>query len=103
MPPLKTGKTLTKAQIDLLKRWIVQGAEWKPHWSFIPPQRPPLPEIKNKRWPHNPIDRFILARLEKEGLRASVEADKPTLLRRVTFDLTGLPPTLAELDAFLAD
>jgi hypothetical protein len=103
MPPLKTGKHLTGVQIDLLKRWIAQGAEWKQHWSFIKPERPPLPELKKNRWPRNPIDHFILARLEKEKLRPSDEADKPTLLRRVTFDLTGLPPTPAEVDAFLAD
>lgn len=103
MPPLKTGKHLTEEQIDLLKRWIDQGAEWKAHWSFIKPERSPLPEIKNKRWPRNPIDHFILARLEKDKLRPSVEADKPTLIRRVTFDLTGLPPTPDEVNAFLAD
>ena len=103
MPPLKTGKHLTEAQIDTLKRWIAQGAEWQPHWSFIKPERPPLPEIKNKRWPRNPIDQFILARLEEENLKPSPEADKATLIRRVTFDLTGLPPTPSEVDAFLAD
>jgi mono/diheme cytochrome c family protein len=103
MPPLKTGKHLTGTQIDLLRRWIAQGAEWKPHWSFIKPERPPLPEVKNKRWCRTPIDHFILARLEKERLSPSGEADKATLIRRVTFDLTGLPPTPEEVDAFLAD
>lgn len=103
MPPLDSGKQLTDAQIDLLKRWIVQGAEWKSHWSFIKPERPSLPEVKDARWPRNPIDQFILARLEKEGLETSTEADKVTLIRRVTFDLTGLPPTPGEVDAFLAD
>ncbi len=103
MPPLKTGKHLTTAQIDLLKRWIAQGAEWKSHWSFIKPERTAPPTIKNKSWPRNPIDNFILARLEKEKLKPSSEADKTTLIRRVTFDLTGLPPTPEEVDAFLAD
>ncbi len=103
MPPAKTGKTLTARQIDLLKRWIAQGAEWQAHWSFITPQRPPEPAVKNKRWPRNPIDTFILARLDKERLLPAKEADKATLIRRVTFDLTGLPPTPAEVDAFLAD
>src|SRR5436190_16012894 len=103
MPPLKTGKHLTDAQIDLLRRWIAQGAEWKPHWSFIKPERPPLPEVKNKRWPLTPIDQFVLARLEKERLSPSREADKATLIRRVTLDLTGLPPTPQEVEAFLAD
>ncbi|MBE0540782.1 MAG: PSD1 domain-containing protein [Verrucomicrobia bacterium] len=103
MPPLDSGKQLTEAQIDLLKRWIVQGAEWKSHWSFIKPELPSLPEVKDARWPRNPIDQFILSRLEKEGLETSTEADKITLIRRVTFDLTGLPPTPAEVDAFLAD
>jgi hypothetical protein len=103
MPPLKTGKHLSEAQIDLLRRWIAQGAEWQPHWSFIKPERSALPELKNKRWPRNPIDHFILARLEKENLKPTSEADKPTLLRRVTFDLTGLPPTPDEVNAFLAD
>ena len=103
MPPLKTGKTLDKTQIDLLRRWIAQGAEWKSHWSFIKPERPPLPNVKNKTWPRNPIDHFIAARLDKEKFKPGKEADKATLIRRVTFDLTGLPPTPAEVDAFLAD
>jgi hypothetical protein len=103
MPPAKTGKRLTRTQIDLLTRWIQEGAKWKPHWSFIKPERPALPPMKNRRWPLNPIDRFILARLEKEGLRPSPEADKTTLIRRLTLDLTGLPPTIEEIDAFLAD
>src|SRR5438309_5275656 len=103
MPPLKTGKHLTAAQIDLLRRWIAEGAEWKNHWSFIAPQRPEAPRVENKRWPRNPIDDFILARLEREHLKPSADADKATLLRRVTFDLTGLPPTPEEVDEFLAD
>jgi len=103
MPPPKTGKHLTEAQIDLLRRWIAQGAPWNEHWSFIKPERPLPPTVKSKGWTRNPIDNFILARLEKEQLTPTSEADKATLVRRVTFDLTGLPPTPAEVDAFVAD
>jgi hypothetical protein len=103
MPPPATGKKLTRAQINLLGRWIDQGARWAGHWAYIPPQRPRLPEVRDKDWPRNPIDHFVLARLEKEGLRPSPEAGRATLIRRVTLDLTGLPPTPAEVDAFLAD
>jgi hypothetical protein len=103
MPPAKTGKRLTPQQADLIRRWIAQGARWQKHWSLIPPERPTLPAVKDSAWPRNPIDTFILARLEKAGLWPSAEADRATLLRRVTLDLTGLPPTPAELDAFLAD
>jgi hypothetical protein len=103
MPPPKHGKPLTAAQIDLLQRWVKEGAQWQQHWSFIPPQRPPLPAVKDRRWPKNELDHFVLARLEKEGLKPNPEADRVTLLRRVTLDLTGLPPTIEEVDAFLAD
>ena len=103
MPPPKTGKRLTKEQVELLRRWIEQGAKWKPHWAYLPPERPVLPPVKNKPWPRNEIDHFILARLEKEKLKPSPETDKPTLIRRVTVDLTGLPPTVSEVDAFLSD
>jgi hypothetical protein len=103
MPPAKTGKHLTGAQIDILRRWVMEGAQWKDHWSFVPPERGELPAVKSRRWPRNPVDNFILARLEREHLQPMPEADKPTLIRRVTFDLTGLPPTVKEVDAFLAD
>jgi hypothetical protein len=103
MPPAKSGKSLTARQIDLVRRWIEQGAEWQKHWSLIPPTRPVAPAVKDASWPRNPIDAFVLARLEREGLRPAPEADRTTLLRRVSFDLTGLPPTPAEVDAFLAD
>src|SRR5882672_2315768 len=103
MPPAKTGKTLSAQQIELIKRWVGQGAQWQEHWSFVPATWPAIPAVKDAKWARNEIDRFILARLEAEGLRPSVAADKATILRRVTFDLTGLPPTLAEVDAFLAD
>ena len=103
MPPPWSGRTLTKEQIELVRRWINQGAQWQMHWSFIPPQRPLLPNVKTKSWPRNPIDYFILARLEDQGLQPAPEAADETLIRRVTLDLTGLPPTPAELDAFLGD
>jgi len=103
MPPPKGGKALTPAQIELLKRWVTAGAEWQRHWSFTAPERSPLPEVKDRRWARNELDRFILARLEREGLRPAPEADKATLIRRATFDLTGLPPTIEEVDGFLSD
>ena len=103
MPPTYSGRTLTAKQIELIKEWIDQGAKWEMLWSFVPPKRPPVPEVKDKAWARNPIDNFVLARLETEGLKPSPEADKATLLRRVYFDLTGLPPTPAEIDSFLAD
>ena len=103
MPPASSGRTLTPKQIELIREWIDQGAKWESHWSFEPPKRPAIPEVKDKKWPRNPIDNFTLARLEAEGLKPSAEADKATLLRRVSFDLTGLPPTPAEVDSFLAD
>jgi hypothetical protein len=103
MPPSKSHKKLTKEQKDLLKRWIEQGAPWEPHWSFVPPQRPATPTVKNKSWVRNPVDAFVLARLEELNLTPAAEADRRALLRRVTFDLIGLPPTPAEVEAFLND
>ncbi len=103
MPPVDSGHALTGQQIELLRRWIDEGAAWDMHWSFVPPARPELPAVGDAGWVRNPVDRFILARLEREGLKPSIEADKTTLLRRVTYDLTGLPPTPADVDAFLAD
>src|SRR5262249_34870504 len=103
MPPAKSGKRLTRPQIELLRRWIDEGAKWSQHWAFVKPERPTLPAVKLADWARTPIDRFILARLEKEALTPASEADRITLIRRVTLDLTGLPPTLAEIDAFLAD
>ncbi len=103
MPPPKTGKKLTARQVALLRRWVEQGAPWSTYWAFDPPRRTPPPKVSDARWPRNAVDAFILARLEREGLQPSSEADRVTLLRRVTLDLTGLPPTPAEVDAFLAD
>jgi hypothetical protein len=108
------GERLTARQIGLLRAWIDQGASWpesasvkaidpRHHWAFKAPVRPPLPSVKNKNWSRNPIDYFVLARLEAEKLRPSPEADRPTLLRRVSLDLTGLPPTLQEINDFVSD
>ncbi|WP_339727918.1 DUF1553 domain-containing protein [uncultured Gimesia sp.] len=103
MPPADSGKEIFPQEIKLIQRWIEQGAEYQQHWSFIPPGRPELPAVKDQSWTQSPIDRFVLARLEREGLKPSPRAEKATLCRRLSFDLTGLPPTLAELDAFLND
>ena len=103
MPPPRTKKTLTDAQKEILKRWIAEGAEYQPHWSLIAPQRSQLPAVKKSDWARNPIDRFILADLEKHGLQPAAEADRRTLARRLSLDLTGLPPTPAEVDAFVND
>lgn len=103
MPPAKGSRQLTAAEIDLIRRWIDQGAEYQSHWAFVTPTRPVRPAVKQKSWPRNDIDYFVLARLEKDGLKPSPEADKTTLIRRATLDLTGLPPSPAEVDAFLAD
>ncbi len=103
MPPSKTGKKLSPAQIEKLKQWIDEGAGYQAHWSFVPPVRPEVPAVAAARGPGQEIDRFIRARLEREGLTPSPEATRETLIRRVTLDLTGLPPTLEEIDAFLAD
>jgi hypothetical protein len=104
MPPPDSGKSISAEQIDLIKHWIDEGAEFHRHWSFIPPQHAPAPPIKTPEKARNPIDRFVIARLEEEeGLQPAVEADKTTLIRRATLDLTGLPPTTSEVDAFLAD
>jgi hypothetical protein len=103
MPPPESKFSLTAAERETLRRWIAEGAEYEAHWSLLPPTSATLPEVKRADWSRNEIDRFILARLEKEGMPPSSEAARETLLRRVSFDLTGLPPTLAEIDTFLAD
>jgi hypothetical protein len=100
MPPPESGKTLTPAQRDTLKRWIEEGAEYEGHWAFEKPERPTLPTGKESR---HPVDAFLSTRLDKEGLAMQPEADRETLLRRVSLDLTGLPPSLTEIDAFLED
>ncbi len=103
MPPPEAHRTLDPEQIALLRRWVKDGAVYEQHWSFIPPKLPAVPTPKNRQWTKDPIDSFILDRLEKEGLTPSEEADRSTLIRRVTYDLTGLPPTPKEVDAFLTD
>ncbi len=103
MPPPETKKTLTDAEKVLLVRWVSEGANYQQHWSFIAPQKPPLPEVADANWPQNEIDRFVFARLQAAGLQPAPEADRETLIRRVAFDLTGLPPTLEELQQFLTD
>src|SRR5215831_16230311 len=94
---------LSPQQIDVLRRWIKQGAKWEDHWAFVAPKQQTMPAVKHGDWPRQPLDQFVLARLEKEGLSPSPEADKSALLRRVSFDLTGLPPTPEEQASFLAD
>jgi hypothetical protein len=103
MPPPDSKKRLTAAQRDTIHRWLQQGAVYDSHWSFRRPQRPELPAIESVRAATNPIDYFVLAELKKKGLRPTEEADRETLLRRVTLDVTGLPPTLAEMDLYLDD
>ena len=103
MPPADSNKTLTEAEKATLRKWIKEGAPYDNHWAFTAPVRPALPPVRQKDWPKNPIDRFILAKLESTGLKPSPETDKRTLLRRVSLDLTGLPPTIQELDSFLKD
>jgi hypothetical protein len=106
MPPRKATRQLKPAEIELLQRWVKTGASWGTHWAFSPPQRPEVPKLAdpaNAKRVRNPIDAFVLAKLEREKLKPAPEAGKETLLRRVTLELTGLPPTPAEVDAFVAD
>lgn len=103
MPPKDSGKHLTTAQVDLLKRWVQQGAEYEAHWSLVPLARPAIPDLDGGSGVRSPIDQFIQSRLKHERLSPAVEADRERLLRRVSFDLVGLPPILEELDDFLAD
>ena len=103
MPPPKLHKVLTPQQKEILKRWIADGAKYQEHWSLIAPTRPALPKVRDRRWVKNPIDNFVLARLDQEGLKPAPEADRRTLARRVSLDLTGLPPAPEEVDAFVKD
>ncbi len=103
MPPPETGKKLTPQQIETLQQWITEGAEYKGHWAFLSPVKAAPQPTTISNWAHNPIDQYVLADIEKQGLVPNSEADKITLLRRVTFDLTGLPPTPAEVNEYLAD
>ncbi len=103
MPPAKAGKRLTKEEVAVLKRWIEQGAPYAQHWAYVKPVRPAVPAVHDRSWPINPIDAFILARLEKEGLHPAPRAGRYALIRRLSLDLTGLPPTLEEADRFAHD
>lgn len=103
MPPEHAGPPLTESEVQLLSRWIEEGAPWQMAWTYVPPRTHELPTIKNVAWPINWIDRFILARIESEGLEPSAEADATTLVRRLYIDLIGIPPTSTEVDEFIND
>jgi len=102
MPPPNSGRILTDVQKQKLKQWIVEGAKYSTHWAFVAPQRPAEPRVRNPAWVRNPIDSFVLKRLETEGLQPAAEADRAVLIRRLSIDLTGLPPTPQEIDDFVA-
>lgn len=104
MPPPDSGKPpLSKEEVDLIRRWIDQGAKFDVHWAYVPPKRPPVPDVRDQAWPRGAIDRFIAAGHESQGITPSPEADRHTLIRRLSFDLVGLPPTPEEVDAFVGD
>ncbi|MDX1930925.1 MAG: DUF1549 domain-containing protein, partial [Pirellulaceae bacterium] len=106
MPPADSTKKLTEGEIDLLRKWIAEGADYEMHWAFAPPTRPAVPAVDDtlaKDWSHNPVDRFLHANLRQAGLTPNPTANKETLIRRVALDLTGLPPTPTQIDKFLAD
>ncbi|MCX7605346.1 MAG: DUF1553 domain-containing protein, partial [Bryobacteraceae bacterium] len=101
MPPPHAHKTLKPEEVETIRRWIAAGAEWREHWAFRAPARPPLPEVRNRAWPRNAIDRFVLARLESMGLEPAPEAPRHVLIRRLAYDLTGLPPEPEDVDRFV--
>ena len=103
MPPPATHRELSERQKAILERWIEEGAMYAAHWAFVPPERPAVPSVRDERWPRSDLDRFVLAKLEEAGVTPAYEADRGTLLRRVSLDLIGLPPTPDEIDAFVAD
>ncbi len=103
MPPADSKLSLSDSEKEIIKQWIEQGAIWKQHWAFQPIQQPAVPPVANRTWPRNAMDNFVLAKLEELGLQPTGEASRERLLRRLSFDLTGLPPTPDEIDAFLAD
>ncbi len=103
MPPMDSGKSLSGEEVQTLIRWVQSGAEWEGHWAYFPPVKAPVPAVRNLEWRHNPVDRFIGARLEREGLSPSVPADRRTLIRRVFLDLTGLPPSREDVERFVRD
>jgi hypothetical protein len=101
MPPEYSHRTLTPDQIDTIRRWIDAGANWKEHWAFIAPERPKVPAVALRTWVSNPVDAFVLAALEKNGLGPAPRANRRTLIRRLSLDLTGLPPTPEEVEEFV--
>ncbi len=103
MPPEAIGKTVEPDQVETIRKWIEEGAEYEPHWAYVPPERADPPAVERDDWVRNPVDAFVLARLEDEGVEPMPEADPHTLVRRLSFDLRGLPPTPAEVDAFVND
>ncbi len=103
MPPLESNLSLTDYEKQILTKWIEQGAVWKEHWAFLPPEKKQVPKVANIEWISNDVDHFILKRLEQEGLQPSEKASKEKLLRKLYFDLTGLPPSLSQIDAFMND
>ncbi|MFO0943752.1 MAG: PSD1 and planctomycete cytochrome C domain-containing protein [Pirellulales bacterium] len=103
MPPPKSNRHLTEAQKQILQQWVQEGAEYSAHWAFVKPERPTLPTVQNSAWVRNPIDQFVLAKLDQEGLKPSPEADRTTLIKRLYADLIGLPPTPEQVDRFLND
>jgi hypothetical protein len=103
MPPVESNLKLSEHEIALIEKWIKQGAKYKPHWAFIAPTTPKLPEVSNDAWPKNEIDRFTLSKMDENGLTPNEEADKERLLKRVALDITGLPPTLDLQERFLKD
>lgn len=102
-PPYAKKPALNEEQVAIVAEWIRQGAEYEPHWAFVAPVKPAVPEVKDKTWPRTPIDNFVLAKLESKGIKPAPEADKETLARRVHMDILGLPPTPEEIDAYTAD
>src|SRR6478609_8348562 len=103
MPPKSSNLQLSFYEIELLKKWIEQGAKYETHWAFTPPTSPKIPKVENEDWPKNEIDHFILAKIEEKGMEPNPEADKERLLKRLSLDLTGLPPSIEMMDKFLAD
>jgi hypothetical protein len=103
MPPISSNLKLSSHEIDLIEKWIKQGAKYEKHWAFVSPKKSPLPEVKDKEWPKNEIDYFILSKQEQRGFSPNEEADRERLLKRLSLDLVGLPPTLKMMDSFLAD
>ena len=103
MPPPDSGRKLTESERKILREWVANGGEYETHWSLIAPTKTKLPTVKDSKWPLHPLDHFVLGKLEKEGMSPSPDADRYRWIRRVSLDLTGLPPTPEETDRFLAD